>query len=409
MTIEGNNNASAAAATGGESAGGEAGASSSGEAGGTDGASAGDAAGGDSSDPDRGRAAPGAEGGEAGKVKKPSLGARSRSAMDKAKERLAKAGGATTPGSKEQGGGQATGNGASTQQKPGSQATAGDQTASADPAEGGAGSTLEAPANWPADRRETFSKLPKEARDLTLAFNKEMQAGYTQATTKLAQQTKGHETLAGTMREIGMSPEQAVETLQLAKGFRDDPKGTLQKLAKQAKVEVFFERPLPAGEAPKFDSPQEMADWVAKQTQEQLDRNAQTRDAANTQKAAVKAAEDDIRTQFTDLAKNNKDFEQHRAAVVDRMASMVEHPTAQDAYDLILTLPRLKAAAVQGAKDKAALAVANKELETIRKKLTGTPRVSTQRGTAARKPGETRASSAMERAQKRIAARSTRS
>lgn len=217
------------------------------------------------------------------------------------------------------------------------------------------GSTVTAPEDWPAQYREKFSKLPTDdARTMLLDFYKDMQGGYTRATTELSQQREQH-------KELFAWREQ----------FDSDPKAAIQALAQRAKVEVFFERPLPAGEVPDFKDPKEMASWIAAETDRKVAKMAEERD----QKAAEQRRKDEaalqLRAELTDAAKAHADFGELKPRIFEKLAA-VPGLSVEDAYSLV-TLPALVKAAQDGAAAAKELGALKAQIETERKKATQPP------------------------------------
>lgn len=231
----------------------------------------------------------------------------------------------------------------------------GKQTAGADGGDKSpTGSTVTAPNDWPAPYRERFEKLPNEARDIVLDFQKDFQRAFTHKTTQLAELTKGREA-----------------DLTIAEEFRKSPKETLAKLAKQANVEVFFERPLPAGQIPKFETQEELLAYMEQKNQEAISKALADKDAQDREAAEADKARTTLRAEFTQAAKDYPDFGDHKQRVVEIMQ---ENPSLSVAHAYQLaTYDGLRQLALAGEKLKAELASVKTELETLKKKATTPP------------------------------------
>ncbi len=157
---------------------------------------------------------------------------------------------------------------------------------------------LDAPADWPEKQRAEFGKLPDEARQTVLGFYRDMQAGFTRATQKLAAERDS----------LG-------ELVATRDAFARDPKGTLAQLAKNAGVEIFFDRPLPAGQLPEFKDAAEMARWVTEQVAQEATK-ARTAERAQSERAqAMREAQDAVTRELGEAKAKFADFDTHRAAV----------------------------------------------------------------------------------------------
>lgn len=177
-------------------------------------------------------------------------------------------------------------------------------------------STVAAPQHWPEDIKAQFEKVPEEGRGLVLDLYKGMQRAFTQG----QQAIKQRET------ELG-------ELVTLEQQFQKDPKGVLAKLAQDAGVEVFFERPLPEGEIPTFENAADMAKWVAEQTQRQVEAKLRAEREEADRSANLERSKAEFRRELEATAGKYKDFADHREGV---MAALSETPelSVENAYRL---------------------------------------------------------------------------
>lgn len=106
------------------------------------------------------------------------------------------------------------------------------------------GSSSEAPANWSAQDRETFAKLPPEGQAFLLRRHSEMEGDYqrrVQANAVADQFTRAlapvfqDPDIAGSLQQAGMSPFDAIaQWATFHKRFLADPAGLLQELGQRA-------------------------------------------------------------------------------------------------------------------------------------------------------------------------------
>lgn len=279
-------------------------------------------------------------------------------ALERARERIAKtkAGGVAQPAP-------ATTSTPTSEQAPASGAStpaAGDTTGTPAPTAGKEGtapaaaqpdSTVSAPKDWPEAMRSRFEKLPNEARDIVLSFQKDMQRGFTHATQKISQIETQHK-----------------EAIDTAKQFRDDPKATLTALAKRAGIPIFFEAPAATGEIPEFKTPADMAKWVAEQVATQV--RAEQERAAEATKAETRKrqAMDSMRAALTKAAQDHADFATHKDAVFQFLEQNAllepEHAYRLATYDGLMTLAK------EGEAAKRELATLKTTIDNERKRAT---------------------------------------
>lgn len=234
-----------------------------------------------------------------------------------------------------------------------------------------AGSTVTAPDDWPSETRQRFEALPNDdARAMTLEFYRDMHRQFTEATQAVAQLRKNHEALAAVAEQHQVDPAEAARVLTLAASFNESPRQVLEQLARDAGIEVFFERPLPAGEIPEFATPAEMAEWVKKQTLTAVEAERQ----AAEKKAREAADRERYRAQIsTELDAARKQYgEPFLAAQTAVMERMVTPLSVDDAWQL-LQVETLRKQADEGAQAKRDLAAARAELEANRKRATQPP------------------------------------
>lgn len=248
----------------------------------------------------------------------------------------APASGASTP---------AAGATATTEDKP----TAGAPETGKPAAQGGG--TVEAPKDWPQTLRDRFNTLPDPARQTVLDIQRDFQRGFQSATEKIAQTEKRYADLITT-----------------AERYEREPKKVIADLARQAGIEIFFERPLPAGAVPEFKSPAEMAEWVTQQVAERVEKDLTAQTAKRDAERRKGEAEQQLKAELAQAVKEHKDFDTHKAAVFDLLAS-TPGLRVQDAYKLA-TYDALRGIAGEAEKAKTELAALKQQIETEKKKLT---------------------------------------
>jgi hypothetical protein len=277
----------------------------------------------------------------------------------------------------------------------------GTATAGAEDATSTTGSTVTAPDDWPEDYKQRFTALPTdEARSMLLDSYKDMQRHFTESSQTLTRLRKDHEALVRTVESHGLEVGDANRILGIAKNFDTNPRQVLEQLAKDAGVEVFFERPLPEGEIPEFKSTAEMAAWFDKRA---VEREQSARTTAE-QKAADDRQREEHRTRLRtelDAARktHGENFTKAQTAVMERLLKPM---SIEDAY-LVLQIPALQKQAKEAAATKQELATVKAELESLRKRATQPPAGARLNGQAAQ-ADESRLSPP-ERAMRRAASR----
>lgn len=231
------------------------------------------------------------------------------------------------------------------------------------------GSTVKAPDDWSAQARAAFDGLPNDdARSQLLGMYQDMHRQFTESQQSMAQLRGGYEALHKEFESGNYTPADAQRLIKLDSQFNSDPKGVIQHLAQQAGMEVWFERPLAAGEIPKFDNEAQLAEWVRNQTLEQVraERDAAERKAKDD--AELQRHRDDLSRQLEEASKKHGErFGTQRTAVFDRL---VQPLSIEDAFALV-TLPELRAQAERATQLAADLAKAHSELEATRKRASG--------------------------------------
>lgn len=214
-----------------------------------------------------------------------------------------------------------------------------------------AGSTVEAPSDWPIAQREQFGALPADARALTMQFYKHMQAGFTQAM----------QTLQGERGRLG-------ELADLAQAFESDPRAVLERLAAQKNVQVWFERPAATEEVPDFDSPADMAQWVAERVQRETARASEQQEQQRRQQETRTQAEQTLQRELQAARTAHADFDTHQAGVY-ALLQRAPGLSVDEAYGLA-TLAGLRTLAQQGQAAQAELQALRAQVERDRAALT---------------------------------------
>lgn len=230
--------------------------------------------------------------------------------------------------------------------------------------------TQEAPAHWPAEQREAFAKLPKEAQDFVLSRHKEMEADYTRKTTELADQRKSYEELIKVFEPYqqqlalaGKTPAQAAQQLLAAQKVLDtNPLEGLKWLAQSYGVDI-------TSLIPKQD--EVYTDPELKKLRDEINqlKSERQREAQMQQQAQAQA----IQKQIDDFRSAKDANGQPKYPYFDKVRSLMgplvaEGKTLDEAYDnVVYTLPEVRERIASEAA-KAAKAEALKQAEEDRKK-----------------------------------------
>lgn len=295
--------------------------------------------------------------------------------------------------------GQTAGDGASTQ--PAADAGAADPDTSKAGAAAPPDSTLQAPQDWPREWTERYAALPTdEARQMVLAMNKDMTAGLQKGLQTLAEQRRGSESLFDAMKRTGHEAGEVEALLDLSTRFKDDPRGVLEALAEQAGVELASL----AAEAPppEFADAAALAKWASDKARRDVERQLRAerqREDAERQKADVQQR---FQRELADAGQKFGDLKQHWPAVVETLTA---HPllSVEQAYKLARFDEVAKTVATVDA--LRAEVASLKAAEEARRKAATQPAGRGGNGRAAPPPaGQSRAESAMARAERRLAA-----
>lgn len=212
-------------------------------------------------------------------------------------------------------------------------------------------STVEAPEHWPNEFKAKFDGLNSEARQVVLDMSTSMQAGFTRKTQDLADLRKGHE-----------------GAIDLQGKFVTDPKGVITELARQANVEIFFDRPLPEGEIPDFDNKEDLVKWMANENDRRLDAKLKARDEESDRVFAEKHETETLERDFVETIRSHDDFMDHETAITELMNSTPGlHP--EKAYRLA-TYDALHEQALKAPGLEAEVSRLNQEMKVIKARST---------------------------------------
>jgi len=216
-----------------------------------------------------------------------------------------------------------------------------------------------APENWTADRQAKFNALPSEARVLVNEFHKEMSAGVTHVLTQLSEERTRHQDLFALNDRFSSGAEGAKEVLA--------------SLAKQANIELYFDKP-EADEAIPEDvlaDPRKLSRYI----EDRAVARAAKATAAATEKTVnegrLRAAQETLVREFQDTAKAHPDFATHRPAV-NALLQKAPSLSVEEAYRVV-THDALVKLANEAPALKHKLAAAEAELATFKKKATTLP------------------------------------
>ncbi len=331
-----------------------------------------------------------------GKISRPAPRDRAESAMARVQARATNAAPAGAAD------GQAAGDGDSTGQAAAADAQAGQETPKAGAVgEQPAGSTLQAPQDWPREWTERFAALPTdEARQVVLEMNKDMTAGLHKGLQTLAQQRQGNESLFESMKQTGHAPDEVVALLGLSARFKDDPRGVLEELATSAGVPLAS---LQDDAPPEFTDAAALAKWASDKAKRELRRELTAERQQQTAAQQQQQARDKFNAELKEAGDRYADLKTHWPAVAERI---VQNPllTVSQAYQLARFGDVQSALGERDAlkREVAGLKAAD---EARRKAATAPPGGQGGRGTQQSPPaGLTRAEQAFQRAERRLAA-----
>ena len=298
--------------------------------------------------------------------------------------------------------GQAAGNGDSTDPAAPPGAAAGQEGPKAGAAgEQPAGSTLQAPQDWPREWTERFAALPTdEARQVVLAMNKDMTAGLQKGLQTLAQQRQGNESLFESMKQTGHEPGEVVALLGLSARFKDDPRGVLEELATQAGIPLAA---LQDDAPPEFADAAALAKWASDKAKRDLRRELDVERKQVTAAQQQQYHRDTFNAELKAAADQYADLQTHWPAVADRIST---NPllTVSQAYQLA-RFGDLQAALGERDALKREVAALKAADEARRKAATAPPGGQGGRGAEQTAPASlSRAEQAFQRAQRRLAA-----
>jgi len=206
--------------------------------------------------------------------------------------------------------------------------------------------------HWSPEVQGKFTALPDEGKTLVMDFYKGMQASFTQGMQALSDQRKA-----------------ASELLSLQDQFKADPKGVLAHLATSAGVEVFFERPLPEGEIPEFETMQDAVRFAKDAAKREILGELQKDKQATEQKFQAERTREQFQQDLQAAAKY-PDFVSHKDVIMQALAA--NSALSAEQADQLATYAGLRQLALEGQSAKTELAKLKKEAET-RKAAAGNP------------------------------------
>lgn len=216
-------------------------------------------------------------------------------------------------------------------------------------------SIVTAPDDWPSALRERFDALgDQDARRIVLDMQRDLQAGFTKATQKLAEARTA-------------LPARAQELLAIDEQFSANPREVIAGLARDAGIDVFFEREGPAEEVPEFESAADMARWAREQAFKQLKADMAAEREAQTTAEHEQQARQALQAELND-AEKIPGFAEARPQVLARLR---DNPnlSVSDAFTLVQA-GGLRKLAEDGQRLKAENASLRKELESMKKRST---------------------------------------
>lgn len=227
-----------------------------------------------------------------------------------------------------------------------------DAEATGDPPEREDDSSAEdkAPEDWDASLRKAYEDLPAQARAELKRVHNSLQAGFTKAMQRLAEERKN-------------LPERTRELLEISARFERDPQETLTELAARKGLDLRF-GPTQEEPPPEFESSEQLALWAAQRAEQNLERRLQQQEKAREAEQVVKQAEAELEREL-EQASRLPSWQQLQPAVLERL-SKTPALSVQQAYDLEM-VPKLRQLAEEGRLAKAELASLKKAQEKAKR------------------------------------------
>ena len=261
----------------------------------------------------------------------------------------------------------------------------------AEPAKETPATAQEAPQHWPAEKRETFAKLPREAQDLVLERHKEMEADYTRKTMELAEQrkpldefTKLFEPAKQRLELAGLTPAQVTRQLLAAQSLIEtNPVEGLKWLAQSYKVDL-------STLVPKED---EYVDPAYKALRDEL--NQLKSQLSQREQAVQRQNAEAVQKTITDFSSSKNADGTAKYPHFDSLRNLMgpivaDGKTLEQAYELAsYTLPEVReriASEAAKAAQVEALKKAEEERKQKAKDVKGATQVIRSRGTASEQP-----------------------
>lgn len=247
-----------------------------------------------------------------------------------------------------------------------------------------AGGDLSAPEHWPAERREAFAKLPKEARELLLSQSRDLEKGFTRKSQELSEEArfaesvrKEFEPLRDQLKMAGMDEVAGIRQLVAAHQLLErDPQRGIEYLAQQygvaAPSQAQGQQPQQQpgqqnGQKPKYVDP----DIAALQSE-----IGQIRDQfGQMTNAQQQARMQEVQKQITEFQSAKDEAgnpaHPHFETVQNEMARLIQAGVAsdlRDAYDkAVWANPDLRAQQIEAERKAVAEAEAKRRQEAVAK------------------------------------------
>jgi len=235
-------------------------------------------------------------------------------------------------------------------------------------------STVELPADWPQERQEQVKALPADAQQIVMDVTRDMEAGLNNGLQTIADIKEQHQGIVDSMQEHGFSGERVSEVLATAAAFDSDPKGTIELLAQEAGIELFFSGEEAQGNPPEdvLNDPVKFQKWVSDKAIRDFAKTQERNQKLEAEKARKADAKARLQTEFTEAEKNIPNFAEHKPNVVAKLQDLAEGASVEDAYKLS-AFDSLFEMAEKGQEAISELATLKKELETLKKNGTRLP------------------------------------
>ena len=229
-------------------------------------------------------------------------------------------------------------------------------------------STVEIPTDWPQERQEQVKALPAEAQQIVMDVTRDMEAGLNNGLQTIAEIKEQHQGVIDSMQEYGFSGDRVSEVLATASAFDADPKGTIEALAQEAGIELFFTSEEASGLPPQdvLDDPVKYSKWVSDKAIKDVAKAQEHEKKLQAEKTRKENSKARLQDEFKQAEEKIPNFAEHKTNVIAKLQDLSEGASVEDAYKLS-AFDSLFALAEEGQKAVTEVAALKTELETLKK------------------------------------------